>query len=162
MSDEYIELELTQGKVALVSFEDYNEVAKFNWTFDGRYVSRKEPMLNGKLGKKVYLHRYIMKPEDNLVVDHINGDKLDCRRMNMRVCTSSSNSLNVCLSKKNRSGYRGVGWDRWSHIWYAEFNHQGIRYRKKGFNTPREASAWYEEVRKKVLGDKDPKPFVDE
>jgi hypothetical protein len=51
------------------------------------------------LGKNVQLHRWIMKPTADMVVDHINGDTMDNRRCNLRVCTRSQNMMN---SRKQR------------------------------------------------------------
>ncbi len=59
---------------------------------------------------KPYLHRVIMHAavKEGQQVDHINRDKLDCRRANLRAVTQAENARNVGLAKNNPSGYRGV------------------------------------------------------
>lgn len=81
-----IAIELTQGKRAIIDDEDYELVSKYKWHFDGRYAAHK-----GR--KKIYMHRLIMG-KSPLDVDHINRDKLDNRRKNLRFCTRSQNLLN--------------------------------------------------------------------
>lgn len=57
---------------------------------------------------RTYLHRYITGAPDGVQVDHINGDKLDNRSDNLRLCTNAQNSMNKGLSLSNKSGYKGV------------------------------------------------------
>lgn len=101
MSEEYIELPLTQGRVAKISIDDFQRCSKWSWHFDGRYA-RGYPH-----GIKEYLHRYINKPISNEVVDHINGDRLDCRRTNLRNCSHSVNSSNKHFTR-NKHGFMGI------------------------------------------------------
>lgn len=74
------------------------------------------------------LHRWIMKPPKNKVVDHINGNTLDNRRSNLRVVTRSENSQNrLGPSTHNKSGYRGV----YKHSQVDKWVVQIIKNRKK-------------------------------
>lgn len=59
-------------------------------------------------GKVVKLHRYLLHPEIGEVVDHINGDPLDNRRCNLRICTQAENAKNVRASRNCKSGVLGV------------------------------------------------------
>lgn len=61
-------------------------------------------------GKEEYLHRLIMNPPSNKVVDHINGNKLDNRKINLRICKQSHNCLNKKIRTDNRTGVTGVWW----------------------------------------------------
>lgn len=83
------------------------EQALLTWCLDVTgYAAR---MIWGHPQRKVYLHRAIMGllARDGREVDHIDGDKLDCRRSNMRVTTRSQNMQNV-PSRASRSKFRGV------------------------------------------------------
>lgn len=54
------------------------------------------------------MHRLILSLKSGEICDHINGDKLDNRKKNLRVCTSSQNLANRGSQKNSRSGIKGV------------------------------------------------------
>ena len=70
------------------------------------------------------LHRFIMglgrTEEDNRIVDHINRNKLDNRKCNLRISDKTGNNRNVGLQKNNKSGITGVRWDKQTNKWKAE------------------------------------------
>lgn len=68
-------------------------------------------------GRITMFHRYILKSEKNLLCDHINGDRLDNRRKNLRSVTNRQNRLNRKL--KNILGYIGVSLDSAGKYYYA-------------------------------------------
>src|SRR5271166_2578955 len=58
-------------------------------------------------GRKLYLHRLILGIEDSKIhVDHINGNGLDNRRENLRICSNGENRRNSKLNKRNRTGFK--------------------------------------------------------
>ena len=67
-----------------------------------------------------YVHRDLMKPKRGMYVDHINGDKLDNRRANLRVCTPCESAMNVGIKSDNTSGVRGVYWNKERLKWQAQ------------------------------------------
>lgn len=71
-------------------------------------------------GKRVYLHRLILQAEKGQVVDHINGDPLDNRRINLRLCTIPQNVRNSRKQLNRSSQYKGVTWDKNRHLWIAK------------------------------------------
>ena len=65
-----------------------------------------------KIAGKIHLvHRLIMKPKPSLIVDHINHDRLDCRRENLRIVTSKQNAQNTGKLDNKSSIYKGVSWE---------------------------------------------------
>lgn len=74
-------------------------------------------------------------------IDHINGDRLDNRWTNLREATSGENHYNAGLSKRNRSGFKGVGLHR--GLWRAKLNHNGKCIHVGYFKTAEEAHAAY-------------------
>ena len=67
-----------------------------------------------------YLHRIIMgDAPDGMVVDHINRDKNDNRRANLRFVTVQQNGQNQTLQKNSLSGFRGVSFHRPMKKWRA-------------------------------------------
>lgn len=84
--------------------------------------------IDGKV-KWYRLHRLIMKPSDGLEVDHINGNRADNRRCNLRACTRRQNRRNAKLSKNNTSGFKGVSFYRRDGTYeaYIKINHRKHR-----------------------------------
>jgi hypothetical protein len=71
--------------------------------------------INNKIYAKInnyYLHRKITNAKKNEVVDHINGNSLDNRRENLRICSIKQNVRNSQISKNNKVGYKGVYIDK--------------------------------------------------
>ena len=135
---------LTQGKYALVDDQDYDRlVAEGSWHFD-RYAKR--------VNKRVvtYMHRVVMGSPVDEQVDHINGDKLDNRRCNLRVCTCSENLANRHVS---RNKYRGVSWDKRRGKWKAVLGFHYSRIDIGRFDTQEEAAEAYNLVARQLFGE---------
>jgi hypothetical protein len=98
------------------------------------------------------LHRMLVQAPAGMVVDHINGNGLDNRLRNLRVCTHAENMRNRCMSRKNAAGFKGV-WQRKSGgSFYAELTVDGVRHRKGGFKTAEEAAATWNEMAERLHG----------
>ena len=98
-----IKIPLTQGKIAIIDQEDFIRVNKYKW--QAQYHKQKKRWYSEgyipEIRKMIRLHRFIMNPPDNRVVDHINNDSLDNRRANLRVCTVGENNRNRKKIKKS-------------------------------------------------------------
>lgn len=70
-------------------------------------------------GEKTYLHNLIIGKKAGYVVDHINRNKLDNRKSNLRFITQRQNCLNRSMNKNNTSGHRGVIFDSRIKKWCA-------------------------------------------
>lgn len=86
-----------------------------------------------------YLHRALAKPPAGLQVDHVNGDRLDNRRCNLRVTTATGNSRNSGASRRSTSGFKGVSKTRGGR-WRAYINIQR-RQRTLGVHATAELAA---------------------
>lgn len=139
-------IKTSSGKVFIIDREDYKKVSLYKWHISSHgYVKRDE--WNGKNRKVVYLHRYILEINNTKsLVDHVNGDKLDNRKSNLRLCNRSQNACNSKLSKNNSSGYKGVRKKR--KKWQAYFKFNGKQKSIGVFETKQEAALAYN---KKVL-----------
>lgn len=76
--------------------------------------------------KKTYLHRLIMKVIDTSVyVDHINRNKLDNRKSNLRLCSHRDNLNNRPANKNNTSGFKGLYWHKRNNKWVVRITVEG-------------------------------------
>lgn len=93
---------------AMVSVEDVVMAKQIFWRkTEHGYARGKNP----KTGKDIFLHKHITKTTKNTIIDHINRNKLDCRRKNMRIADCQVNSLNRNPPRNSITGYKGVSFD---------------------------------------------------
>ena len=112
-------IKLTQGKYTLVDDEDFEWLNQWKWnymktSYGGGYACRQIYLgkINGKYQyKTILMHRIINNTPKRFETDHINRDKLDNQRENLRIVNSSQNKINVGLRKHNTSGYKGIRWE---------------------------------------------------
>lgn len=102
------EIQLTQGKIAIVDDDDFEIVEKMKWCT--QRIGKKFYAVSKLFGKRIYMHSFIMKPPKGFVTDHADNDGLNNQRINLRVCTRSQNSANQAISGINASGYKGIHW----------------------------------------------------
>lgn len=98
-------------------------------------------------GKNVFLHKILLS-EPNTIVDHVNGNKLDNRRENLRYATASQNSHNCKLSSDNTTGYKGVT-KRHNGTFQAYINVNGKRENLGTYLTAVEAAKVYDKASEK-------------
>jgi hypothetical protein len=99
------------------------------------------------------LHRYLTKAPAGSVVDHVNGDPLDNRRCNLRVCTSHQNHFNVPKPRHNTSGFKGVSWKRSRRPWHAHIQHHGKKIHIGCFATREGAAEAYNDRARILFGE---------
>ena len=103
-----MEIQLTKGQVALVDEEDFEYLNQFNWCASGA-PGRYYALSFMGTGKGQYMHRVILGLKPGEMCDHINGDKLDNRRVNLRLATYAQNNANMVQAVGMTSkGYIGV------------------------------------------------------
>lgn len=124
----------------IIDDKDFELVLKNKWHFSGLYASANID------GKTTYMHRLITKAKKGQECDHINHDKLDNRRKNLRVCTSAQNKMNRPPLSTNKSGYKGVSFENFTKSWKAQIS-LGNKSRHIGrYPTSREAAKAYNEM----------------
>jgi hypothetical protein len=109
---------LTRGYSALVDAEDYERVASFAWS--AAKPSNVVYAVRDEKRKRIYLHRFILNAPDGVEVDHWNGDGLDNRRENLRLCSHAENVRNSRPHARGTSSYKGVHLHRASGKWAVE------------------------------------------
>ena len=99
------EIPLTQGKVALVDDEDYEWLNQWKWCLNSTGYAVRSGTDQGV--SLVCMHRQIMGAQTGEQCDHVNHDKLDNRRSNLRVCLPRHNNYNK-RAQSGASKYKGV------------------------------------------------------
>ena len=117
-------IKLTQSKMASVDDVDYPKLSGIHWHYhkQGYAVSG---------AGKIRMHRMVLglSNGDGQRIDHINHNKLDNRRCNLRLCTPAQNAANSFGQRKSRSGFRGVHWDPHTKNWRVRLMVNGKMYR---------------------------------
>lgn len=117
-----------KGLVTKVDRDTADFLSSISW-----YLSDTGYAMNKSRGRIMRMHRVIMNPDEGLVVDHLNGDRLDNRRSNLRVTTQAENC-------RNRKDTRGVCFDKSRGKWMTSY--RGKFYGR--YDTEREALAAYQ------------------
>lgn len=98
------------------------------------------------------LHRAVLDVPSGVVVDHINGNGLDCRRVNLRVCTQKQNTHNRRPTRGSTSKYRGVSWNKRDQRWIVQITVNGRNKCLGRFLSEDEAAAAYDEAAMQAYG----------
>lgn len=150
------EIQLTQGQVALVDDQDFEFLNQWKWHLkkdgDRKYAVRNLPLLNGKQ-KRLSMHRLIMCMPDDVVIDHINGNGLDNRKCNLRICTNHDNLKNRRVSSNNTSGFKGVSWHKRDKIWQSRIKVNQKYIHLGCFKDPKEGAVAYNNAATKYFGE---------
>lgn len=101
---------------------------------------------------QVLLHRYIMNPGTDMVVDHINNNSLDNRIENLRVCTMDENCQNRRLYKNSKSGYKGVKWHSRNNCWMVQVGSKP-RFHVGVFESKHDAALAYDAAAIQIYGE---------
>lgn len=80
---------------------------------------------------ELFIHRLVMGlPQrydtvSKLISDHKDGNRLDCRKQNLRVCKKELNPINCKTYKNNTSGKKGISWNKKLNKWQVNLQHGG-------------------------------------
>lgn len=126
----------THGRYeVLLDDEDYEWAKEYKWSLQKDYSCKREKFYVARYsysdGKKkgILLHREIMNTPKGLVTDHLNGNGLDNRRANMRVCTDRENQVRKRKHIDGDNKFLGVYKDkRYKKKWYAQYATKHLGY----------------------------------
>ena len=149
----FCRIPLTEGKYAIVDAEDYGELRKFDWYYTHHYYAATNEIIDdsGKRKPSV-MHRKIMKAAKGLIIDHINRDRLDNRKANLRIATQNQNACNK-ETRPHTSKYRGVSFHKALRKWQVYINHLNKRIYLGVYADEVEAAKVYDEAAKKYHGE---------
>jgi hypothetical protein len=142
-------LALTRGMSCLVDCADVPVISGLNW--NTRQCGRWHQYAGcEREGRTELMHRVLMCPSPGQVVDHINGDTLDNRRRNLRVCAVGENLRNS-RGKRGRHLPKGV-YERQGR-YDAKIMLAGVRHFLGAFASAEEAAAAYSAASQRLHGD---------
>lgn len=105
------EIKSKSGEISIVDDDDFERVSQHRWYYS---CGRKGNRYFAASAGKILLHRFIMNAQVGTQVDHLNGNKLDNRKKNLRICSNAQNNRNK--KKKHRennySEFKGVTWNK--------------------------------------------------
>ena len=152
---------LTKGYESVIDAADVTLVAGFNWTAKVRrradgavlcvYAYRR--ICVGRKSQTVFMHRAIAGTPDGLQTDHIDGNGLNNSRSNLRIATSTENSCNRQKTSNNKSGFKGVYFDKAKEKWLAQIMLLGKTRRLGGYANIEDAAAAYAKASAELHGE---------
>jgi hypothetical protein len=110
------QIRLSKGRVALVDDADYDALVQYRWRVNSKGYAIRSYTVNGK-EIVLCMHRVILSAQPGEYVDHIDNDRLNNVRSNLRLCTQTQNLANRGLHRNNSTGYKGVNVQRGK--WHA-------------------------------------------
>jgi hypothetical protein len=149
-----LEVPLGDGRFTIIDAADRDLVAGFRWraldTADRHYAHTWHNQLH------LYMHRLVVGAGAEMTVDHVNGDGLDNRRLNLRLATRSQNSANAGPNRRQAgksSRYKGVSWNKSRSRWVAFINHHGKGHHVGQSLDEDEAARMYDVAAEAVWGE---------
>lgn len=140
-------IQLTKGKVALVDDANFEWLNRWPWHCSHYgYAARRMTIAEDPTRRMVWMHRLIDSTPEGMMTDHINQDKLDNRRSNLRSCTKQTNAVNSKTRADNTSGYRGVTWDKIRRKWVAQLHVMGKSMNLGGYSDKKQAALAYNQA----------------
>jgi hypothetical protein len=143
------EIPLTQGKFAIVDDNDFEWINKWKWHYIKGYAVR----TISSTFKKIYMHREINKTPEGLYTDHIDQNKLNNTRSNLRTCNLQENDRNRKKQKNNTSGYKGVCYAKDRGKWRSRIKVNSVYFWIGNFNNAKDAAAAYNDKAKELFGE---------
>ena len=136
-----------RGGEFIIDRDDYALLSRYTW-------------LKGKRGypvtsinrKSITLHRFLLDFPDGYDIDHISGDKLDNRRLNLRVCTHQQNMCNQKMRNTNSTGFTGVSYLKNARAYEAYVHCHGKKHHLGLHATPEATARARDHAARKLFG----------
>lgn len=145
---------LNNGKGEVVVDNDsFKELSGKKWYLVNGYAARPGKMVNGRREPIVWMHRVIAETPKGKETDHINGNRLDNRKENLRVCTATENRRNVGVKKNSLTGIKGVRLETRTGRFTTRIQIGSGRLHIGTFETAKEAAEAYNEAALKYHGE---------
>lgn len=150
---------LGHWRYAIVDTEDLRRLSRFRWFASTKSKKSFKPRIYAHRNdgdKVVYMHREVLSEvllvDGSKEIDHINGNSLDNRKANLRVCTCRQNAQNLRKRKGCSSRFKGVCWSKNTGKWRARIEHSVKQIHLGYFESESEAAKAYDEKAKELFG----------
>lgn len=153
------EIKLSDKTSVVVSDEDYEFLSRWNWHAHDRGYAQRNQRTGRRRGHTIYMHRVIAEraigapiPE-GYQVDHVDGDKRNNQRSNLRLATHCQNMRNINSYRGSSSQYKGVSWHKHKNKWIASIKIDGKGHHLGYFHSEEEAGRAYDARAKDLHGE---------
>ena len=136
---------------ALIDDEDFNELSKYKWHLAVGYA-KCGVQSKGKW-RNISMHQVIMSTPKGMDTDHIDGNRLNNQKANLRICTHAQNNHNSKIPRNNTTGFKGVVFHRNTKKFMAQIAVNKKRIYLGLFSSLKEAALAYNEGAKKYFGE---------
>ena len=151
-----IKIPLTRGKVALVNVRDFSLICGHLWSAwkdnFGHWYAITNVKLNGRW-RFAAMHRMILRPPVDQEVDHVNGNGLDNRHCNLRLCNKAQQRRNARLQRNSTTGFKGVCYKKANRNYTASIRINGVSKHIGSFPIPEAAANAYDAAALKHFGE---------
>ncbi len=159
-------IELSQGKFTTVDDGDYEWLNQWKWHYQSNrrkyckeedseietgYAVRNQRIKGGRQ-ITIFMHKLILDTPKGMDSDHKNGDGLDNRRSNLRICTRSQNNMNQ-IKTKGSSRFKGVSWNKQKERWSSQIQKNGKSSYLGIFDDEEEAALTYNNAAQEMFGE---------
>lgn len=141
---------------AKIDDDDFELVNKYRWNLDSNGYVVTVIIADNNKKTRLPMHRLIMnmrEDEKDIDVDHINHDRTDNRKENLRRATRSQNNMNNSVRKNKISKYKGVMFDKYRNKWKVRIKVDGKEIAIGRFNNEIEAARAYDIYAEKYFGE---------
>ena len=145
-----------KDSIVIIDSEDVKKVEKYCWRVDN-VTKRVIANIKDCSNKIIWLSRVVMEVNNEdakyVLVDHKNGDVLDNRKENLRLCNKRENNINIKRKSNNKSGFTGVYWSESCKKWVAKIYKKGHKEVVKRFSSFEDAVAFRGDMDLQLYGD---------
>lgn len=145
------EIKLANNKgIVLVDDEDYNWLNQFKWSLNHGYAHAN--LREGK-NKNVRMHRLLLNVAKEMQTDHIDNNRLNNQKNNLRVVTNLQNIMNKSSYKNRTSNYKGVHYEKQTKRWRSLISLNNNRFFLGRFKIEIDAAKAYNEKAIELFGE---------
>ena len=139
------------SKFAIVDQQDYEALAKHRWGLGG--PANNPYAVRTQAGRTILMHREIIEIPTGMVCNHINHNRLDNRRCNLRAVTYPQNGWNALPRNDGTSRYKGVCWNSTTRRWHAGICHLGRVIYIGSYKFEEDAAIAYDDMAMRLFGE---------